>query len=573
MSGPLNARALNSRARDGLLPSDPFAQFLLQYRRPMQVLVAIQAGELAEVPTTDERAIGQALNERAINDSGSPPGLAAQRTLLFSNRPLLFPPWDAMFPNRFAEPRIVEFPDVERAIPLFPETSRRATLSLGELTLADADRQMTRLFQRYSVGGRVASIYVGPAHGHSGDFRLVQAGLASRPSTSGGVLRIAIEPISNVLDVPLQRAIYSGRGGIDGDPSLAGQRKPLLFGEAFNIAPLLLNQDQTIFQVHAGAILAVDALRDIGLPLTYAGDVPTYAALRLTDVENGTFRTCLALGLIKASFGGAGPQGEVRADVRGDVSRGGYTDQTGEILLRVALRAGVPPSEIDFPSFFTLPDYPIGFFYDGLSDSTAAAVFDSLLAPCLGFYGSSRALSLTARPLLNPPSQFSAVAAHIRDGDVIESEELRLTEPPRGVQAVAFARNWAPLSPDQISDALLDAALRERLTLPSQTVERAAGEAYARNNDSVLADRRRSTLQSYFRDEGGAAAIAERALSLFSDGRRVVRLVIPRWGYQLDIGRYVLVDNVRLALQNRVMLIAGLRDVGSRALVELTLWG
>ena len=61
----------------------------------------------------------------------------------------------------------------------------------------------------------------------------------------------------------------------------------MVFGNALNITPVLLVPNLLIYQCHDGAMQAVDAVYDRGVPLTAAGDVANYAALAAASVSPG----------------------------------------------------------------------------------------------------------------------------------------------------------------------------------------------------------------------------------------------------------------------------------------------
>ena len=108
---------------------------------------------------------------------------------------------------------------------------------------------------------------------------------------------------------------YGGAGATDGDPSLAGQVKPLAIGSVFNISPVQINATGLVYQVSCSSVLAIDAVRDGGAPLAFGADYGTYELLAAATVAPGAYATCIALGLFRL---GSAPVYLITADVRGD---------------------------------------------------------------------------------------------------------------------------------------------------------------------------------------------------------------------------------------------------------------
>ena len=108
---------------------------------------------------------------------------------------------------------------------------------------------------------------------------------------------------------------YGGTGATDGDPSLAGQIKPLAIGTVFNISPVQINATGLVYQVSCSSVLAIDAVRDGGAPLSFSADYGTYDLLAAATVSPGAYSTCIAQGLFRI---GSGPVYLITADVRGD---------------------------------------------------------------------------------------------------------------------------------------------------------------------------------------------------------------------------------------------------------------
>jgi hypothetical protein len=383
-------------------------------------------------------------------------------------------------------------------------------------------------------------------------------------------LRMRVQSTSSFLSTPLQASRYRGTGGVDGDADIASRLLPVLYGQCFNVTPVLINRDQWIYQVHDGPILAIDAVKERGLAMTPSGvDVASYAALAALDVEAGEYATCLALGLIKVGFGLAGPEGAVTMDVRGDVSSDAYTAAMGDILLRIATRrAALDGGLLDLPSFGSLPQGRIGYYADGSNEISVAEVFDALMGSIAGWYATSRSKLLKV-DYPTPPEDFDSWRYHFDTNQIFEFEELAREQAPRYEQGALYAKNWTPMTADQISDAV-STSERERLMAGGLYVRQVGAEVRMRDRAAIAG----GDLETYFVAREDAEAVVSRIMSMFRQTRRRFRLVTTRVGYLVDLQSKARVTYSRQGFEDgRNLLVTGVRDDSRRGRVELTLWG
>lgn len=104
---------------------------------------------------------------------------------------------------------------------------------------------------------------------------------------------------------------------LGGSSANADKLLPLLFGEQFNVTPLLTNLATHEYQVHAGQINYISEVRDNGVPVNF---IPVLA--------EGKFRLAQA------------PQGTITCDVQGDAPAGVYTNDVVSIIKRLAKSFG-----------------------------------------------------------------------------------------------------------------------------------------------------------------------------------------------------------------------------------------
>jgi hypothetical protein len=74
-----------------------------------------------------------------------------------------------------------------------------------------------------------------------------------------------------LLQSPLQTTLYIGTGDEEGDATIQGQPKPLVFGRVRNVAPVLIDPTNLIYQISNAALASIDDVFDQGLALTASG--------------------------------------------------------------------------------------------------------------------------------------------------------------------------------------------------------------------------------------------------------------------------------------------------------------
>lgn len=565
---PLGGDALGGGTVGGDLIDGDFREFLRDSKLRSRFIVEVNAMELAgPIATFSGR---DAMASEPLAHSQGAPGIRGETIFMFADGRWIGRPGDALRPNRLADARIIASADIERSIPLSPDDPRRGEVAVGEITFANSDGGLDALAKDYSISSRSVRIYLGPARGDFAQFHLVQEVFGSHFENDGETMRLRVQSTSSLLSTPLQQQRYSGAGGAQGDSDLANRPLPLIFGECYNLTPLLINRDQWIYQIHDGPIQSVDVVRERGLELTPSGDdVASYALLRALDVAAGEWATCKALGLIKIGLGLAGPAGPITCDARGDVAGGSYTAAMGDILLRIAQRrAHLDGSLLDFNSFADLPRGRIGFYADGSQELTCADVFDALLGSILGWYATSRSKLLRVG-FASPPEDNDSWAYNFEKNQIFDIEDIGREQAPRYEQGALYARNWTPMGDAEISEAV-PTEERERLLAAGLYIRQVAAEVRVRDRAAISG----GDLVTYFVARTDAEAVVARIMQNFRQSRRRFRLTTSRVGYLLDLQSKARVTFDRHGLnEGQNFTVCGVRDDSRRGRVELTLWG
>jgi hypothetical protein len=161
--------------------------------------------------------------------------------------------------------------------------------------------------------------------------------IRSQPRFSAGRAEIDFESDDRWLDEVLLDT-YAGTGGLEGPDELEGTVKPLLLGAPRFAPGVLIDAVNNVYQLSAyGAIEAVEAAYDrLSCLGASSGDHADLTALLAASIANGSWATCLALGLVRL---GAPPDGQVCFHVRGDAV-GGWSRVPGALVNRIATIAG-----------------------------------------------------------------------------------------------------------------------------------------------------------------------------------------------------------------------------------------
>lgn len=541
-----------------------FRAFVQDRTKRGRFLIDVDAMLLAGGYLSD--GVTEAIGEIAWGDIPGGTTLLGAATFFFSDGRWNGRPDDTIRPNRMADARVIASADVDRTIPISPERARRGEVSGGVIELANPDGELDHLPTNYSVANRQVRVKFGPARGAYRDFRTVAELYAQNFEATLDVLRIRVQSTATLLDQPLHTRRYTGLGGRGGDPILAEQVIPVLYGECFNISPVLMTRDLYIYQVHDGPIAGVDAVRESGVEFVNDGNFVSYGALSGATVASGHYATCLAEGLVKVGFAGE-PAGPITMDVRGDTLSGSYTDKMGAMLYRMATqRARLATSLLDTIGFVNLPGGTCGY-YAGQEEQSVGDAFNAMLASINGWFGTRRSRVLRVGYIRPPEGQLAS--EYLDANDCLDLEEVGTETDARFEQGVTYGRNWTPLGEDDVSEAL-STEDRNRLIFPHEIIRRYSPEVRSRDRSAIVGP----LIETYFKNSADALEVVTRVMALFRETRRRFRFATGRQGYLMDLGTIVNVTHPRLGLSSgRNFVVVGVRDDARRDRVELTIWG
>ncbi len=278
-------------------------------------------------------------------------------------------------------PAISEMPT--RSMTLFDgDFSTAVAVGTASLSL-----QIDRLAKQYANARRLfwpsakVTIYRGEAT-DAWPWPVWFKGKVDRYDSKANKLRPTASIDTTALEADLLNRTYAGTSGAEGGEDLKGQVKPLIFGRARNVEPVLIDEVNSVFQFSGyGPIQAVNALFErassYGAP---TADYPSYAALVAGAIPPGRWATCLAQGMVRL---GAPPAGVITGDVDGHKVGGGWPRRTGAIISAAAAIAGVDSAFIDSASLAALDAAVPRNVNVVLTDQTSLLEFAQRLArPC-----------------------------------------------------------------------------------------------------------------------------------------------------------------------------------------------
>lgn len=387
----------------------------------------------------------------------------------------------------------------------------------------------------------------------------VESGLASYWRLDEGTGSTAANAVSGEASLSISGATWVGTN--EGQRDLCGVQKPLIYGAVKHFEPVLIDAARLIYQVHDGPIETMIAY-DSGVPLTDNGDT---SDLFGASVASGNFKTDKGRGLFRL---GSGPTGPLTVSAGGDATDG-YTNVAGEIIRRIALRAGLREDQIDAGALNALSVARPGAI--GLLVEPEMTAEDAITRVChsVGAYWTFSRKGLLSVGIVGQPetSLVEVTEADFEDGSL---ERTPATTPVKS-WAVGYGRNYRVFSPEEIAGAILTFAPGTWLDL-----QREYRWAFA---ESVLADLTHATADEVFSEglyyeEAPARAEARRFLDLFSGAKDIYTLTLIRWPHTFEIGDTVALKIPRYGLEEgRSFIVVGWEENAGKGGMRVTLWG
>jgi len=462
-----------------------------------------------------------------------------------------------------------------------------ARVSVGSIELANPDGALDYLynlgFGREATLKRLATINTPLASAETVlKFYVTNVESASAFNT----IRLRARMRSTELELPFLTATYAGTtlsagATIEGDATLKGQLKPMCFGTCPHVPGKPVNPFNLIWQFAAnpGGVSSI-VVYDGGLVLTATSDYPNLAALLAATIPNGSYATCVALGIARLGWA---PDKTVTADVvEGATAALRSASRICQRILDLVPNIGTADMDAaGFTAFHTAAPAEVCLYVDSdLSTANLLAdVAESVLGAILPTY-----LGIYSPFWLRDPLTGTSVAT-VTERQLLRGGDLTIFAGPSdegdGVPAYSVAMNWGPVWRPLAGGDLIDviaeatdganAALKDYLgkkfrpTAPA--VDAAVQTKYAR----AQAVTHNSTIVL----QAAAEAEAARRLALLKVRRDKI-------GFPADLSDLDVEANeiVTVQFENRLgytagkkMLCCGVREDFAREIRTGYLWG
>jgi hypothetical protein len=370
--------------------------------------------------------------------------------------------------------------------------------------------------------------------------------------------------------MPLQTTLYAGNNalpdGVEGVADIAKSPKPLLYGQVFNIAPIMVNSSKLTYQINDGAIQSVGNVYDKGIALTAGSDYANVTTLHAASPTSGTYITCLALGYIRL---GAIPAGLLTCDATQGASAANRT--VAQVLKAMALKAGIASGDInasDVTALDTANSSVIGIWIDG-ADSAMVAM--DKVAQSIGAYFGFDALGSLRIGLFTAPTGSATLEIDINN--ILSIEHGRTNDTDKGIPAwrvnLTYQKNYSVQDFDLAG--AVTAARRSVLSLPALTK---SAEDTAIKTQYTLAPTIEK--ESLLVDATAAQTEATRLLNLYKTSRDLytVTIALDLTSTLPDLNNVVNITMNRFSLNSgKLFKIIGIESDYSKNRATLTLWG
>lgn len=496
----------------------------------------------------------------------------------------------------YYEGRVLRAPDFARYL-LAPgvATVGASQTTAGEIQLANDDGALDTL-RAFGLGGQKVTILIGYRNIAYGSFvklavaKLEQALFELSVGDAGSSKdSVTLRMRDRLIDLqqPIQTTKYLGTNalpaGLEGVDDIKGKPKPQLWGQVFNVTPLLVNSARLEYQVDSIANNAPTAFAvyDAGDALTQGSDYTSQSDMESNAPSAGDFRVWNDSALGTFFRLGGNPTGTLTADVI-------MTTTDAAHLARLIARgpAGLIGS-INLDDVTLLQQKngaPVGTYIDQETTMQSAlnALLSSVGAAC-GFdrldIFRMRRLSLPAAigdlVTLRDPTRAAPMA--IDDLPINAIRFLPTNDPDKGMPTYRVTLNYARNFTVEAANGLAGAVLADpkRVAFLGNETRSVISTASWVQTPNPLAVQK--TVDTLLVSVSDAQDECDRVLSLYAGQRDFIEIdtpLTPQAIALIDIGDAIVVALPRYGYDDgRPMLVTGMIYDASRDLLTLQCWG
>lgn len=396
-------------------------------------------------------------------------------------------------------------------------------------------------------------------------FELIYDGIIDDcKSRNKNVINIVLRDKLEELNVPVTENKIGTTGTWSGGQTNQDTIRPLIFGEVYNISPVLVDPSTLTYRFNDGACEAITEIRDNGFPIWYSGDTSGATV----NTSTGIFSLARpASGSITCSVQGVRTTWSVNASASVASS---YINTIPDVIVSLVTNYGTPgkqfslATEIDHANFKTV-----------LNSITAApacgyAVLDRVnllqlvqeLAASIGcqIYVNRKGILR----LLRLGATATSVAT-IEDIDIVRgSLSVRDKTPHIGAIKLGYCKNWTTqqnlttLIPDSVKSDLAEEWLIKTVT------DSAVLSTYKLSSDPVQKN-------TYLITTASAQEEAQRLLNYYKVQRTIYSMTCTSKHISLNLGDWVTLKHNRFGLQsgNKSGQIISISPKWCKGLVDL----
>ncbi|WP_416358231.1 hypothetical protein ACLNGM_10105 [Aureimonas phyllosphaerae] len=493
-------------------------------------------------------------------------------TLRFGSKPYVTKPTDtpanAVFRSRLKDPG-----NYERHLFGEGRTYGASEVGVGEVVLNNADGRLD-VFDRLALDGREIRIWsVKRSNSPWASRETVLIGTMDQASFTGREVQVRLMDRLELLREAIQPLAYLGTttsGGLtvaEGNVDLKDVKKPMLFGRALSISPVLVDQFDNVYQVASNALAVIENVRDGGVKLQFKQDYPTLAALKAASMVGGQYATCLALGLLRTY---SRPDGTLTVDAAEGAT---IADRSAARIARRMLGTLAPVNAATFNALHTANPAECGLWI-AQGETTVLAAATTILGSVGGWLLPDRFGKFSTGRLELPAGTQTAALTRNRIIDRGEGfARLPTNDPGEGMAAksltVRFGRAYTTFSESDLKEVASDDAFRTFAKEEWRQVKVEAAETAALHPRAI-----EMLFETCLVSETDARAEANRLLAIYRATRRRFQIVQasptvagvePGDCVTLQVNRYGLDDG-------RLMRVLGIAPTYGTNLTTLDVW-
>jgi len=432
--------------------------------------------------------------------------------------------------------------------------------SFGAIRILNGDASFDDLVDLF-WDGRTVKVLAGAETFARDQFVTIFDGVASGIEYDEDEIVINIQSKDRILDVEFSQNLYEGTGDLEGGDDINGTPKPIAYGECRNVTPVLVDAANLVYQVHDGAMEAIDDVYDRGVALTDGGDVDD---ITTASPSAGQYLTQLSGGYFKL---GSSPDGQITADIKGD-NDGGYVNLSGEIISRILQTKlgsqSFGTAEIDQGALNALDDQVTGKI--GLyirQETTAKRIINDILTPLQCYWTFKRNGQFTAGVGIDPGESVLTIT----DNSIVdrELEALEVSTPAWRV-ILGYAKSWTVQNNTDLATATTDA---QRTFVSEEYRKIITEQRNVRTKSPNAIEKKFNTLLA---TESDALTEASRIQNIFNKKRTTYRVRVVDLLFRVFIGDFVTLQTNRFNL-NKNCIIIGINEDAETGITTLELWG